>query len=454
MGSLLIQNGRVVTLNDRAEVLPPLGAGQARGSVYIEGAKIVEVGDFPDHKHKADRVIDAGGKVVMPGLINAHHHLYSTFARGFTPPGKAAGNFKEILEHLWWKLDHALDRDDVYYSALLTLVECVKSGCTTVIDHHASPSCRDGSLDVIEKAFREAGLNGCLCYEVSDRNVEGAGIEENERFLKKCAKSAHGLPSSERGQIAALFGLHASMTLGAKTLERCGEIGKRLGAGFHVHAAEDEIDQRVTQKEFGVRVMERFRDAGITGPKSLFVHGVHLDDAELDILKTTDSILVHNPESNMNNAVGVPRVLEMIRRGVLVGLGTDGMASAMIASARAAYLLQRDALGDPRVGFVEACDMLLKNNRAICERQFPEKRGMLAPGCLADVIVVDYEPPTPMTPQTFCGHLLFGLNYARVDTTVCRGRVLMEGGKLTGLDEKELCAKGAERAEKLWRRIG
>ncbi|MFH0954244.1 MAG: putative aminohydrolase SsnA [Verrucomicrobiota bacterium] len=439
MSSLLIRNGRLVTLNERNDIVEG-------GSVYVEGAKIVEAGSFPERKYPADRVVDAGGRVVMPGLINAHHHLYSTFARGFAPPGKPAENFQEILEHLWWKLDHALDAEDVYLSAVLSLIDCIRSGCTTVIDHHASPSCCDGSLDLVEKAFREAGLNGCLCYEVSDRNGEGGGIEENERFIRKCAGSGDD-------QITALFGLHASMTLGEKTLARCAEVGRATGAGFHVHAAEDEIDQKVTQKEFGQRVMNRFRDAGITGPKSIFVHGIHLNEEEMEILDATHSMVVHNPESNMNNAVGAARVLEQLARRILVGLGTDGMSSWMIASARAAYLLQRHATGDPRVGFVEACGMLLKNNRTICERVFKEKRGMLAAGHLADVIVVDYTPFTPFTPDTLCGHLLYGLNYARVDTTVCRGRVLMEQGKLATLDEKELCAQATERAAKLWKRI-
>jgi len=439
MSSLLIRNGLVVTLNDRNDVLPG-------GSVYIEDAKIVEVGFIPDSKYRPAKTVDASGCVVMPGLINAHHHLYSTFARGFAPPGRPAENFKEILESLWWKLDRALDAEDVYYSALLVLLEGIRAGCTTVIDHHASPACCDGSLDAIEKAFRDAGLNGCLCYEVTDRNKPGEGIAENERFIRKCAAS--GDP-----QISALFGLHASMTLGHETLERCAAIGKATGAGFHVHAAEDEVDQKVTQAEFHKRVMERFRDAGIAGPKTIFVHGVHLDDHERDLLKETDSILVHNPESNMNNAVGAARVLSLLSRGVLVGLGTDGMSSRMIASARAAYLLQRHVVKDPRVMFGEACDMLLKNNRAICGRLFREPRGRLEAGELGDVAVFEYEPFTPFGGANFYGHLLFGLVDAPVRATVCRGRLLMEQGRILGLDEAAVRAQCVERAKRLWGRI-
>jgi putative selenium metabolism protein SsnA len=439
MSSLVIRNGTVVTLNAENEIIE-------NAAVYIENQHIVAVGRHADAHCHADKVVDARGGIIMPGLINAHHHLYSTFARGFAPPGKPASNFKEILEQLWWKLDFALDAEDVYFSALLVLLDCIKLGCTTVIDHHASPSCRDGSLDVIEKAFRDAGINGCLCYEVSDRNEPGAGIEENERFIEKCLRAGDD-------QITALFGLHASMTLGQDTLEECAAIGRRLNAGFHVHAAEDAVDQEVTQREFGMRVMERFHKAGITGPKSLFIHGIHLNDKELDILRETDSVLIHNPESNMNNAVGAARWLDAYKNGILVGLGTDGMASAMIASARAAYLLQRHALRDPRVAFAESCELLLKNNAAVCGRIFRDRRGVLEPGALADVAVYDYVPLTPMTTNTFYGHLLFGLNYARATATICRGRVLLEDGKLCGVDEAAVRRKGIERAERLWKRI-
>ena len=439
MTSLLITNGLLVTLDRQGRFIE-------NGSLFIEGRRITDVGEFSPDRYRPDRVIDAGGRPVMPGLINAHHHLYSTFARGFTPPGEPPRNFEQILSRLWWKLDRALDAEDVYYSALLVLMEAARAGCTTVIDHHASPFCVDGSLDVIERAFRDVGLSGCLCYEVSDRNREGEGIAENERYIRKCRDEGDG-------QMAALFGLHAQMTLGDRTLERCADIAQNLDAGFHVHAAEDASDLRHARERHGKGIMQRFLDFGIPGPKSIFVHGVHLEPAERDVLKETDSFVVVNPESNMNNAVGTPPVLDLLERGVNLGLGTDGMSSHMAAQARALYLSQRAAHGDPAVAFVEACQALLEGNRALCNRLFTEPRGMLAPGQLADVVIPDYSPFTPLNADTFYGHLLFGLCFAPARTTIARGRVVVDDGRLPQLDEDAIRARCTERARKLWARI-
>jgi len=253
MTSLLITNGLLATLDDDNRFVE-------NGSVYIDGSRIIAVGDFDSSSYSPDRTIDARGKLVMPGLINAHHHLYSTFARGFTPPGPTPRNFDENLKSLWWKLDAALDSEDVYYSALLALMDSARAGCTTVIDHHASPSCCDGSLDQVEQAFRDVGLSGCLCYEVSDRNKDGEGIEENERYIRKCR-------DSDDAQMSALFGLHASMTVGTKTLERCAEAAQDLDAGFHVHVAEDAIDVQITWERDGQKIMDRFAEFGIPGRK-------------------------------------------------------------------------------------------------------------------------------------------------------------------------------------------
>jgi cytosine/adenosine deaminase-related metal-dependent hydrolase len=170
------------------------------------------------------------------------------------------------------------------------------------------------------------------------------------------------------------------------------------------------------------------------------------------ILHESNSMMVTNPESNMNNGLYVTPVLELLQRGVLLGLGTDGMSNALIAQARAAYLVQRDTHRDPRVAFGEACDMLLKNNRAICDRLFKEHRGHLIAGKLADVAVLDYTPFTPFPrPTRSTGHLLFGLVHAPVRHTVCRGRVVVENGEFPHLDEAALCA--LEPREQMWARI-
>jgi cytosine/adenosine deaminase-related metal-dependent hydrolase len=408
MSSLLITNGHLVTLDEENRFIE-------NGSIYIDGGRIVDVGDFAAGTYSADRSIDARGSLVMPGLINAHHHLYSTFARGFTPPGPPARNFEENLKNLWWKLDSALDSEDVYYSALLALMHGARAGCTTIIDHHASPSCCDGSLDQVERAFRDVGLSGCLCYEVSDRNRDGEGIEENERYIRKCR-------DSDNGQMSAMFGMHALMTLGTRTLERCAEIGHELDAGFHVHAAEDEFDVQVTMERYGRRII-------------------------------TDSMLVNNPESNMNNGLSVAPILDMLKHGVMVGVGTDGMSSHLISQARAMYLHQRTYHRDPTVAFTEACEILLKHNRSICNRLFREPRGVLAPGQLADVIIPDYVPFTPLNADTFYGHLLFGLSFAKVRTTIARGQVVVDDGRLPHLDEEAIRAHCAERAPRIWEKI-
>jgi putative selenium metabolism protein SsnA len=443
MSSLLITNGHLVTLDEENRFIE-------NGSIYIEGDKIKEVGDFEVGDYKPDRIIDAGGSLVMPGLINTHHHLYSTFARGFSPPGPPARNFEEILSKLWWKLDKALNSDDVYYSALLALMHAARAGCTTVIDHHSSPACHEGSLDQIERAFRDVGLSGCLCYEVSDRNQEGEGIEENERYIRKCQQAWN---ESKDGRMSALFGMHALMTLGTRTLQRSADIAHSLDTGFHVHAAEDELDLRVTMERYGRRVMDRFLDFGIPGPKTVFVHGVHFEARELDLLRSTDSMLVNNPESNMNNGLSVAPILDMLKHGVTVGVGTDGMSSHLISQARAMYLHQRTHHRDPTLAFGEACEILLHNNRNICNRLFPEPRGTLAPGQLADIMIPEYVPFTPLNAETFYGHVLFGLSFARVRTTIARGRLVVDDGRLTQLDEEMIRAHCAERAVRIWKRI-
>jgi putative selenium metabolism protein SsnA len=434
------ENGIVVSLGEKNRVIWD-------GTVVTEGELVAAVGDSAEMKRQFPDAgsVDCAGKIVLPGFICAHHHFYSTMARGMAIPGEPAKNFVEILERLWWKVDRALDEEDILVSAQLPLIDCIRNGTTTVIDHHASPSMRDGSLDLIEKAVRQAGIRASLCYEVSDRNTPGGGFNENERFIKKVGKGD--------GQIAAMMGMHASFTLSDETLERCIGIARDGEVGCHIHVAEDLSDREDAKRKYNSTIVNRLNRLGATGEKSIFVHCVHIDENEMDILLKTGTIVVHNPESNMNNAVGVTPILKMLKMGLLVGLGTDGMGSDMLAQMRCAYLLHRLANGDPRVAFLEAPQMLLQNNAEIARRQFGLRLGEITEGHPADLAIIDYQSPTPLSAANFLGHLIFGLVDATVDTTVCRGRILMQGKKLVGMDEEGIAARSRELAPKMWERL-
>jgi len=438
--AIRFENGIVVTLGQTNRVI-------LDGSVVTEGELITAVGNAKEMKKlfPSSDSVDCTGKIILPGFICTHHHFYSTMARGMSVPGESAANFVEILERLWWKLDKALSPEDVFVSSQIPLIECIRNGTTTVIDHHASPSCRDGSLDIIENAVRQAGIRASLSYEVSDRNIPGGGIAENQRFIDKVG---HG-----DGQVAAMMGLHASFTLSDETLEKCVGIAKDAGVGCHVHVAEDAADRDDSLKKYGIPTVKRLDKMGVTGEQSIFVHCVHIDESEMDIIANTNTIIVHNPESNMNNAVGVSKLMDLLKKNILVGLGTDGMSSDMLAQMRCVYLLHRLVNHDPRIAFMEAPQLLLQNNADICERQFGLRVGEIKEGYPADLAILDYQSPTPINEGNFLGHLIFGLVDAIVDTTVCKGKILMKGKKILVLDEERIAARSRELAAEMWKRL-
>jgi putative selenium metabolism protein SsnA len=438
--TLLLGPGTVVTLA-RAGLVP-------EGGVLIEGDRISQVGRFDllrQANPEADW-IDARGGLIMPGLTNAHTHLYGLFARGFAFPGPAPRSFRQILEQVWWKLDRGLTREAVHISALYGLAEHLRCGVTALCDHHASPLAIPGSLDEIARAAEALGIRACLSYEVTDRNgLEGAaeGIAENVRFIQ-----------SKR--MPARFGLHASFTLSDRTLAACRRAADDLGPdfpGFHIHLAEGPEDPADALLRSGRRTAQRLGAAGILRPGTVVGHGVHLDSEEIALLAETGVVLTHQPHSNMGNAVGWPRVLHMRERGVRVALGTDGYTSDMLETVRAAATLHSHSTGVASAGLAEFAAMLLHDNPAILSTVFGVPLGHLDPGAAADLLVADYHPPTPLTKENFPFHLLFGLRSAHVATVLAAGRVVLQDHRLQGTDE-ELLAREAQRlAAEVWARI-
>ncbi len=440
--SLLIENGTL---------LSPGTPGWVRRnhSILIEDGLIARVAPSGRFRGFTGRRLDATGQVVMPGLINAHTHCYSAFARGFTA-AKPSRDFLSVLRNLWWRIDSALTTEDCYHSALLVLIDAIRHGTTTVIDHHASPGCVDGSLDALARAARETGLRACLCYEVSDRDGPPAarrGLAENARFIRRCQADGGSA-------LQALVGLHASFTLSNPTLRAAAELGGDLRTGFHVHVAEARSDQRATRAATGMGVVRRLRHFGILGPRSIAAHCVHVSPREMDLLAGSGTAVVHNPQSNLNNAVGIADVVEQVRRGILVGLGTDAMTSNLLEELRVALWGQHFARRDPSVGFAEVTGALFGGNAEIAGRIFGLRLGEIRAGCAGDLAGFNYDPPTPLRGANALGHVLFGLSQAPVATTVAQGRVLLERGRLKlDLDEARINARARELAKKLWQRL-
>ncbi len=444
----IIGNAAILTLG---------GAGFIRdGAIAINGEVIEEIGDTNELKAKYPdaEFIDAQHKLVMPGFLNAHMHLYSTFARGMALEGEPPKSFGEILKKLWWKLDKNLTtKEELYYSAMVPLIEGIRSGTTGILDHHASFGLIDGSLDIIEKAAIDAGVRSALCYETSDRwgkEARDASIRENVRFIMKKKKDVITEPET---LTAATFGMHASLTLSDETLRMSKSEADSLGVGFHIHVAEGEEDVEDSLKKSGVRVVERLRKFGILGNKTLAIHCIHINEKEVDILKETGTMIVHNPESNMNNAVGVAPILDFFKKGILVGIGTDGYTPSMFESVKVAYILPKLHYKDPRVGGAESQKMLFENNRKIFAKFFDKSLGVIEKGAYADIIILDYYPPTPFNADNAFYHLIFGMRGSLVNTTIINGRVLMKDRKLLHLDEEEIMAKSQEVAQKFWKKM-
>lgn len=444
---LIFGKGTVFTFDEKSTVIND-------GGVAIDGEMIKEVGKSRELKAKYPEAEfrNVEGRVIMPGMINTHMHFYSTFARGMDlkikqPPA----NFLEILEKLWWRLDSRLNENDIYYSSLYAIVDGIKKGTTTIFDHHASFGLIDGSLDIIAEAVKKAGIRANLAYEVSDRHGTKravASLKENERFIKGLSR----LSKVEKNYLGGMIGLHASFTLEDETLVKAASLAAELEVPFHLHVAEGKVDVDDSRKRGYQGIVDRLDQFKLWVPGTLAIHGVHLKEKELSLLAERDCYLIHNPQSNMGNAVGAAPLQAAINEGLTVGLGTDGYTTDMFTSLQTANLLQSHKQQDPGAGGAEP-GMILNNNRELANRFFPGEMGRLQPGQLADLIVIDYKPPTPITSDNYLSHILMGIEGSMVDTTVVGGKVLMENQEVKVLDYEKLSRETKQQAADFWKRF-
>ena len=437
----LVINGRLITRDEG-------GKGyNEHGAVAYEGTTITEVGEESVLRanYPQANLIAAKGGVIMPAFITAHTHIYSALARGLSIVGNNPTNFYEVLDGTWWAIDRKLTLAGTRASADALYMDCIKQGVTTIFDHHASYAEIPGSLHTIAASAKKFGIRSCLCYEVSDRDGEEKclqAIQENADFITECERNRDPM-------LAAMFGGHALFTISDKTFDRM--VAANNGrTGYHIHVSEGMNDVYDSLQNYGRRPVQRLQDHGILGEKTILDHCIHVNTAEMEIIRDTGTMVVNNPESNMGNAIGICPVLQLHKRGILLGMGTDAYTNDMLESLKVALCSQRSQNCLPNVGWCEVTDMLFRNNAKIGEKYFPATLGVLKAGAAADIIVMDYKPFTPFSDENIDGHMIFGMPGRQCQTTIANGKVLMQDRVLVGIDEEAENAHILEAAKKLW----
>ncbi|MDD3220083.1 MAG: putative aminohydrolase SsnA [Lachnospiraceae bacterium] len=440
---LIIGNGKLVTRDTQKPFFE-------NGAVVIDGTKIAAVGVSADIKkaYPQAEFIDAKGGVIMPAFINTHEHIYSAMARGLSIKGYDPKGFLDILDGQWWTIDRHLTLEQTKYSALDTLIQSIRNGVTTVFDHHASFGHITDSLFTIADAAKETGIRACLCYEVSDRDGMDKAKEsvmENANFIRYALKD-------DSDMLAGMMGMHAQFTISDETMELAA-ANKPEEVGYHIHVAEGIEDLHHCLQHYGKRIVDRLYDWNILGEKTLLGHCIYINPHEMDLIKDTNTMVVHNPESNMGNACGCPPTMELVHRGILTGLGTDGYTHDMTESFKVANVLHKHHLCDANAAWGEVPKMLFENNAVIANRYFKTPLGVLKEGAAGDVIVMDYNPPTYLDENNINGHILFGMTGHDVTTTVANGKVLMQDREIKVVDVEKVMAECRVESAKLWKSI-
>ncbi len=439
--TILVKNGVVVTMDPQRRVFE-------RGAVAVEDGRIRAVG--PQEKVlgevSADEVIDAEGGIITPGFICAHTHLYGILLRGATLPLPPPTDFTQNLQRIWWPVDQAMDYEHAYASALIASLEFLRTGTTTFADTFSGPNAIEGVLDYIARAVSEVGIRGIVAFEATERRSaeEGRrGVEENLRFIRE----------GRFERVKGMMSLHASFTLTDGLIREAVEKARELGARITIHVSEGRWDLYHNLERYGERTVERLKRLGLLGEDAILAHVVHVNDDELSLIKETGTHVAHNAMSNMLNAVGVPRVRDMLRMGINVAIGNDGYIFDVFENMRATFLLHKVHHQDPRVlSPMEVLEMVTVN--AARAYGLEGELGSLEEGKRADVVVIRPEIlPTPLTRTSVYGHLVNTIDGDDVDTVIVDGEVLLKGGRPTRVSFEEVNRKAQKAAASLWERL-
>jgi len=418
------------------------------GDINISDGRISDIEERPFDSIKIfgdsaedKNTINAGGRVVTVPNINFHDHFYSRLAKGLTIKGEM-DNFNNILKNLWWKLDLLLDKEMIRASAQMAALESIRNGVTYIFDHHSSPKSASGSLKAISDVLNDMGLRGILCFESTDRNGKALakeGLEENEIFIQNYTDE----------NIKGMYGLHASFTLNDESLQSAAAFVSEYNLGIHIHLCEDKVDRDLSLKQYNKLPVERLQHFRLLNEKSILAHGIHLTENDFRTIEKTGSAFVYNPDSNLNNAVGLPD-FSHLPDSIPNLAGTDGMNSNPARSLKQLFLLSRHE----GMSFDQTFNWVIKiffDQINFIKKYFPDFTSLNL-NDRADLVVWDYIPPTPFTQENFWGHYIYGILERPIHSVVQNGKILMKNFHIS-FDETEYNANIIDQGKRLYEKF-
>ena len=434
----LIRASLIVTMDSAGRVVRD-------GEILIEGREVVAIGKSGEVSGKfgAELRIDARGEVVIPGLIDSHRHLYGILTRGM-PVKVRPKDFISFLEDFWWPyVENQLTKEHIYAAAKASALEALKTGTTTVVDILEAPYALPGALEVEARALEEVGLRGYLSFEVTERageEVRDMGFTENVNMVRRGGDLV-------RGTLA----IHTTFTCSPECIRRAGELGRSLKARIQLHLEEGDYEKMYARVKYRKLPVELYEDLGFLGPNVIAAQCVTTEPKELEILRRYGVNLVHVPMSNCEVGGGFAPIPEAIDTGLNVGLGTDGYVTNMFDVMRFAFLIHKCRLKNPQVMPAREVFRMATSNAG---RALNANIGSIMPGYLADIAILRFKPPTPLSEVNVVDMLaLFGY-LAEVDKVIVNGALVVDGGRSVRVDE-EAVREGCVRAsEDLWSRAG
>jgi 5-methylthioadenosine/S-adenosylhomocysteine deaminase len=448
MSSILIENGAVVTVNDDDAIFDP-------GYVFIEADRISAVGSgtapAPLQK-QADKIIDASLMAVMPGMVNAHTHMFQTFIRGLADD-------KPLLEWLAaaiWPVAKALTERDAYLAGMLGIVENIRSGCTSVNDHHYIHT-EPGNDDGVFRAAEESGIRFMMARGWADMNYHEAFMETGDYIILEMTRLKEAWHGKHDNRLRLQFGPLIPWGCTDDTMRRTFNLAKQWGVGTHIHVAESKAEVEIDLNNRGLRHIEWMDHLGVLDSTVQLVHSVWLSDEELEMIARHGAIVVHCPVANMYLASGVARIPEMLNLGITVALGTDGPGSNnsqdMMELLKTTALLHKVDTLNAMILLPE--DILRMACRGGAESfGLPDQIGALTVGRKADVVLVDLNTPFAMPVHKVPSALVYNLNAGAVDTVIVNGELLMRDKKILFIDEEVLLKESRQACTDLFNRAG